>query len=283
MSSFVAVSSINCRSMNPRMAKLYAFILQHVNRKTGLFFWSRRKVCAALRISLSTYARALRELRSAGWVEIKTRFHENGSQRTNLLRVKSWGYHFRCDPKAVQVLRYGALKVYLQIARQCGKGSFAISRRSLAENCGLSMNSITRIVRQLKDLFLLRATPENRARFLGNNGQTFNRFRVLLREERIKCRRNFFRVLIGLLSASFSCIPLPISDTPQNSSPIETVRRKKPKSSIIAKLKSYTRKILVKLKRAVNVLRLKRKPRGKSTLFQVLTGLRGFLSAKQRM
>lgn len=233
METFIATTNLNAVDLSPRAAKLLSFIQEKANYNAGVFFWSKAKTCEALNISQSTYARALRELRDKNYVEIRSSYRANGSQSVNVITIRHTGYHYVCDTDATHELKNGALKVYLQICRQCGKGSYAISRRSLARKCSLSMSSITRIIRYLRGKGFIRVTAENRMHIFGNPGQTYNRFRILRSSQR-RIRRTRFL----LLFAAFTRSPLIMCDTPQNYSPIGiNSKEKKTKSSLLTKLK----------------------------------------------
>lgn len=146
MNDFYATLDLNISSLTPRSVKLLAFLQAHAD-KEGVSFWSKRKTCEALGISESTYARALRELTREGLVEVKPRFDENGRQRSNIYRVlNTKGLKYRADMDDVEKLHYREVKVYSQIMLQIGEDSWAISRRSLADACGCSMRSISRLV-----------------------------------------------------------------------------------------------------------------------------------------
>lgn len=246
MEAFVATTNLNTVNLSPRAVKLLSFIQEKANYITGAFFWSKAKTCEALNISQSTYARALRELRDKNYVEIRSSYRANGSQSVNVITIRRHtGYHFVCDTDATHELKNGALKVYLQICRQCGKESYAISRRSLARKCNLSMSSITRIVRYLRSRGFIQATAENRMRIFGNPGQTYNRFCILRTlQRRVKCTRFL------LLLAAFTRSPLIMCDTPQNYPPIEiNSKEKKTKISLYTKLKEIEGKLREKFRR----------------------------------
>lgn len=253
MGAFIATTILNTAALSPRAAKLLAFYQEHADNYTGISFWSKAKVCAALQISESTYARALRELRTGGFISVNAQYRENGSQTSNLVQVKRTGHHYICEADALDKLSYGAAKVYLQIARRCGKGSYAISRRSLSEDCNLSMSSITRIVRDLQTMGLIEVTPETRRDIFGNNGQTYNRFRVPTFE---KIKKWILCVMCLILQATHKFAPSESSplikrDTPITYLPVLTVRKKKTKSSILAKLKEIVSHILSKFRRCI--------------------------------
>lgn len=253
MGAFIATTILNTAALSPRAAKLLAFFQEHADNDTNTSFWSKSKICKALNISESTYARAMRELRAGQFISVQTRSRENGSQTSNMVEVKRTGYHYICEADALSKLSYGAAKVYLQIARRCGKGSYAISRRSLSEDCKLSMSSITRIVRDLQTMGLIEVTPETRIEIFGNNGQTYNRFRVPTFEKIKKwilCLMSLILQATDKFAPSES-FPLIKYDTPITQLPVITVRKKKTKSSILVKLKEIASALLCKLRRCI--------------------------------
>ena len=212
MNDFYATLDLNINSLTPRSVKLLAFLQAHAD-KEGVSFWSKRKTCEALGISESTYARALRELTREGLVEVKPRFDENGRQRSNTYRVvNTKGLKYRADMDDVERLHHREMKVYSQIMLQIGEDSWAISRRSLADACGCSKRSISRLVAALRDKGILCVRAEDRS-FMGNKGQSFNRFRRYKPAELLLLRR----ILLMLLSSLDT--PIDKCDTPMNPYP----------------------------------------------------------------
>lgn len=212
MNDFYATLDLNISSLTPRSVKLLAFLQAHAD-KEGVSFWSKRKTCEALGISESTYARALRELTRAGLVEVKPRFDENGRQRSNTYRVvNTKGLKYRADMDDVEKLHHREMKVYSQIMLQIGEDSWAISRRSLADACGCSKRSISRLVAALRDKGILCVRAENRS-FMGNKGQSFNRFRRYKPAELLLLRCVLLMLLSSLNTPVVKC------DTPMNPYP----------------------------------------------------------------
>lgn len=212
MNDFYATLDLNISSLTPRSVKLLAFLQAHAD-KEGVSFWSKRKTCEALGISESTYARALRELTRAGLVEVKPRFDENGRQRSNTYRVvNTKGLKYRADMDDVEKLHHREVKVYSQIMLQIGEDSWAISRRSLADACGCSKRSISRLVAALRDKGILCVRAEDRS-FMGNKGQSFNRFRRYKPAELLLLRRILLMLLSSLNTPIVKC------DTPMNPYP----------------------------------------------------------------
>lgn len=212
MNDFYATLDLNISSLTPRSVKLLAFLQAHAD-KEGVSFWSKRKICEALGISESTYARALRELTREGLVEVKPRFDENGRQRSNTYRVlNTKGLKYRADMDAVEKLHHREVKVYSQIMLQIGEDSWAISRRSLADACGCSVRSVSRLVAALRDKGILCVRAEDRS-FMGNKGQSFNRFRRYKPAELLLLRRILLMLLSSLNTPIVKC------DTPMNPYP----------------------------------------------------------------
>ena len=212
MNDFYATLDLNINSLTPRSVKLLAFLQAHAD-KEGVSFWSKRKTCEALGISESTYARALRELTREGLVEVKPRFDENGRQRSNTYRVvNTKGLKYRADMDDVERLHHREMKVYSQIMLQIGEDSWAISRRSLADACGCSKRSISRLVAALRDKGILCVRAEDRS-FMGNKGQSFNRFRRYKPAELLLLRCILLMLLSSLNTPVVKC------DTPMNPYP----------------------------------------------------------------
>ena len=212
MNDFYATLDLNISSLTPRSVKLLAFLQAHAD-KEGVSFWSKRKTCEALGISESTYARALRELTREGLVEVKPRFDENGRQRSNTYRVvNTKGLKYRADMDDIEKLHHREIKVYSQIMLQIGEDSWAISRRSLADACGCSKRSISRLVAALRDKGILCVRAEDRS-FMGNKGQSFNRFRRYKPAELLLLRCILLMLLSSLNTPVVKC------DTPMNPYP----------------------------------------------------------------
>ena len=212
MNDFYATLDLNISSLTPRSVKLLAFLQAHAD-KEGVSFWSKRKTCEALGISESTYARALRELTREGLVEVKPRFDENGRQRSNTYRVvNTKGLKYRADMDDVEKLHHREMKVYSQIMLQIGEDSWAISRRSLADACGCSKRSISRLEAALRDKGILCVRAEDRS-FMGNKGQSFNRFRRYKPAELLLLRCILLMLLSSLNTPVVKC------DTPMNPYP----------------------------------------------------------------
>ena len=212
MNDFYAKLDLNISSLTPRSVKLLAFLQAHAD-KEGVSFWSKRKTCEARGISESTYARALRELTREGLVEVKPRFDENGRQRSNTYRVvNTKGLKYRADMDDVEKLHHREMKVYSQIMLQIGEDSWAISRRSLADACGCSKRSISRLVAALRDKGILCVRAEDRS-FMGNKGQSFNRFRRYKPAELLLLRCILLMLLSSLNTPVVKC------DTPMNPYP----------------------------------------------------------------
>jgi DNA-binding transcriptional ArsR family regulator len=212
MNDFYATLDLNINSLTPRSVKLLAFLQAHAD-KEGVSFWSKRKTCEALGISESTYARALRELTREGLVEVKPRFDENGRQRSNTYRVvNTKGLKYRADMDDVEKLHHREMKVYSQIMLQIGEDSWAISRRSLADACGCSKRSISRLVAALRDKGILCVRAEDRS-FMGIKGQSFNRFRRYKPAELLLLRCILLMLLSSLNTPVVKC------DTPMNPYP----------------------------------------------------------------
>ena len=112
----------------------------------------------------------------------------------------------------VEKLHHREMKVYSQIMLQIGEDSWAISRRSLADACGCSKRSISRLVAALRDKGILCVRAEDRS-FMGNKGQSFNRFRRYKPAELLLLRCILLMLLSSLNTPVVKC------DTPMNPYP----------------------------------------------------------------
>lgn len=265
MDAFVATTLVTDTGLSARAKRLYAFMLAKRNFRTGVFMWRKAKTCEALGISETTYARAMRELLSRGAVTEKKRYTKYGRQLVTYYRVRFAGHCYYANTDALPELSHNAFALYLEIANSCGSDSWAISRRSLAAKLHVSMRTITRLVRELKDKDLISVTPENRLHICGNRGQTFNRFALRDHRERI-CRRTCllccFCAILRAFSAELGCssadlaTPLDKNDTPLFEAPIEgsISKEEKTKVLLIAKLKERRRIWHFRVKRRCSAL-----------------------------
>ena len=243
MDAFIATTSVTNAGLSARAERLYAFMQARCDYTSRCFIWRKAKTCAALGISASTYARAASELLKKGLIRAQQRYTENGRQLTTCYYVVSTGHRFGVEAEALETLSHSAFRVYMEISRSCGQASWAISRRSLAVKLKLSMRTISRAVRELRDKDMIQVTPENRLHICGNRGQTFNRFRVHRLPERHLRRARRKLLFLALLLAT----PLDNFDTPTFHIPTGNSKEKKTKLSPIAKLKEIAGKIKNKI------------------------------------
>ncbi|MFQ8638733.1 MAG: hypothetical protein ACLSD3_12910 [Acutalibacteraceae bacterium] len=257
MDAFIATTAVTNAGLSARAARLYAFMQENRNFRTDIFMWRKAKTCAALGISEATYARAIRELREKELVRETVRFSEiTKRQLVSYYYVCHTGHAFSVESEAVRSLSHSTFSVYMEIARSCGKESWAISRRSLAKKLKLSMRTITRAVRELAAKDLISMKSENRLHICGNKGQTFNRFRLRFSQERCARRMRFMACFLHVLRAlsraagsraSFPATPLDKFDTPLYYIPKVNSKEEKTKLSPIAKLKEIAGRIKNKI------------------------------------
>ena len=134
MDAFIATTAVTNAGLSARAARLYAFMQENRNFQTDIFMWRKAKTCAALGISEATYARAIRELREKELVRETVRFSEiTKRQLVSYYHVCHTGHALSVESEAVRSLSHSTFSVYMEIARCCGKESWAVSRRSLAK------------------------------------------------------------------------------------------------------------------------------------------------------
>ena len=258
MDAFIATTAVTNAGLSARAARLYAFMQENRNFQTDIFMWRKARTCAALGISEATYARAIRELREKELVRETVRFSEiTKRQLVSYYYVCHTGYALSVESEAVRSLSHSTFSVYMEIARCCGKESWAVSRRSLAKKLKLSMRTITRAVRELATKGFISMKSENRLHICGNKGQTFNRFRLRFSRERCARRMRFMACFLHVLRAlaraagsraSFPAPPLDKFDTPLYYIPKINSKEKKTKLSPIAKLKEIAGRIKNKIR-----------------------------------
>lgn len=245
MDAFVVTTSVTNARLSARAERLYAFMQEKCDYITSIFMWRKAKTCEALSISEATYARAMRELLKKELVRAQLRYTEKGRQLVTYYYVVRTRYTFMAETEAVEVLSHSAFRVYMEVSRRCGKGSWAISRRSLADKLKVSMRTITRAVRELIDADMVKVTPENRLHICGNRGQTFNRFCLRHRLDRQLRRLRRKMLFLALLLTS----PLDNSDTPTLYLPMDNSKGKRTKKSLLVKLKEIAGKLHDTLRR----------------------------------
>lgn len=88
------------------------------------------------------------------------------------------GFKLRFPRSLISELRDTAFLVYVELLNRCGKESWSLSRRALAEKFHCSALTISRAIRQLKERNLIDAVPDY-------DRQGINRFRALSLHERV--------------------------------------------------------------------------------------------------
>lgn len=85
MSNFYLCNSAALEANLPKSAfKVYSFLSMGANNKTRSYFHSRATIAQQCGISVSTVIRAIKELCTAGLLEVERRFRKHGKQTTNL-------------------------------------------------------------------------------------------------------------------------------------------------------------------------------------------------------
>lgn len=242
--------------------KIYTFLRMVRNTITDNSFYGKRKIAAQCNVSISTVTRAIRELRAKNLLEVQIRFEENGRQTSNryiLLdnpqtqitdkepnessnnrddinnesmpqsfprRSQTSIRLFRCAPASLKVnLAPTAVKVYAYLSFRAGKdGRCKPSKREIASDCKISVSTVTRALRQLRNNGLISIIPQTRQEVFGNNGKSVNLYILnpdisveTAQKEKPMSHRCFwvFKILMITLLRLFDTLPHIISDTPR--------------------------------------------------------------------
>jgi len=216
MSYYIASTAMfNTSSLSPKAFKLITFLQQHANNKTRSSFWRRDKIAQLCSFSLSSFSRALRELKQANLVAVRERYDYSGRQKSNEYTLiennaqkealtthicclpgdnivsqsdtqtsqkqasKASQPMFKCPAHALE-LSGNVLKVYLYLVKRCGIDTkYAVGKKDIAKNCGISLVTVWRCIMQLRKKGLIKVKSQTRIDLFGNNGCTYNLYTVV--------------------------------------------------------------------------------------------------------
>jgi DNA-binding MarR family transcriptional regulator len=217
MSSFYLCNSAALQAGLSKMAfKVYSFLSMGANNETRSCFHSKATIAKQCKISLSSVVRATRELCKKGLLEIQKRFFGKGHQTSNLyilldtqqLNLGSTASNkglketmplvcgksfndpvaepqtkfrlFKCNSTVFLAdLSPNELKVYSYLSFRAGKNSQCKpSKKEIASDCGISVSTATRAIRQLSDSGLISVQPQTRLEVNGNNGTSVNLYEL---------------------------------------------------------------------------------------------------------
>lgn len=213
MGSFYLCSSAALETeLSPSAFKVYSFLAMSANNVTRDSYCKRSTIASKCHLSKSSVARAFRELLDKGLLEIRPRFLQEGRQTTNLyvlldnqqLRldvqqaaeggnppdgsfpgqdVKSSQngaqdniHLFPCESGILSHnLSPNELKVFSCIsARADHERKCYPSYKDLATDCHISVPTVFRSVKRLREKGFLDVIPQTRNEICGNNGRSSN-------------------------------------------------------------------------------------------------------------
>ena len=182
-------------SISTKAYKVYLILCQYANNSTRECFVSKRTIAEKAALSLSGVVRATRELVHEGLIAIVSRFRENGRQTSNRytildcpqLRmedtqkpssVKEQGKVrlFPINPNAVQLPAL-ACRIYSFLTSLAGRvRECSASRKTIADACGVTPSTVTKILSLLCREGFLRRIRQTRWAKYGHHGTRANLF-----------------------------------------------------------------------------------------------------------
>lgn len=185
-------------SLTPNAIKIFLFLQQKANRATGSSFWRKSKIAEACNISLSSFARGLRELKKHNLVSVRERYDTCGRQKSNEYFVTALSKATSVQAEAC-ALTGSTYKVYLYLTQKCGnKAMYAVRKREIATACNLSLSTVKNALNRLKTekyISWLTCTRED-------NGKGYNRYRINNIKRRLHNMKVLFLFLLKNLTPS---------------------------------------------------------------------------------
>ena len=251
------------------------------NNETRSCFHSKATIAKQCKISLSSVVRATRELCKKGLIEIQKRFWDKGHQTSNLyilldnpqlgigsvepaednnpsylpdyakmtqepqMEPQTKVRLFKCNPASFKVkLAPNGIKVYSYLSFRAGKdGQCKPSKKDIASDCGISVPTVSREIRQLSNSGLISVKPQTRLDVYGNNGTSVNLYvlKDIKAEEPIEQEQNANQnksIIIGLLGSLFTVLTPTLMSlvTPQRTMSRKKVTLKQRKEDYISKV-----------------------------------------------
>ena len=152
---------------------------------------------------------------------------------------------FKCNPASFKVkIAPNGIKVYSYLSFRAGKdGQCKPSKKEIASDCGISVPTVTRAIRQLRNSGLISVKPQTRVDVYGNNGTSVNLYVLsdIKAEKPIKQEQNTNQnksMLISLLASLFTVLTPTLMSlvTPQRTMSRKKVTLKQRKEDYISKV-----------------------------------------------
>ncbi len=211
--------------------KVYCVLSKYANYQTRECFVSKKTIASEAKVSLSTVFRALKELCDRGLISVVARF-SGKRQTSNLYKLldnpqismeeapkpdkKVRG--FSSSTKALTAsISATAHKIYDYFQLRAGaQQSFHESKRTIAAQCGVSVSTVSRVLRELRDAGLITIHSQSRK---DDNGAAENLY-LLHGTPRRQRASKWKLLLVALLSSPMSNLVTPLnahSEVPKKS------------------------------------------------------------------
>ncbi len=157
--------------------KVYCVLSKYANYQTRECFVSKKTIASEAKVSLSTVFRALKELCAHGLISIVTRF--SGKRQTSNLyklldnpqlsmeeapkpdkKVRGFSSSTKALTASVSATAY-RIYDYFQL-RAGAQQSFHESKRTIAAQCNVSVSTVSRVLRELRDAGLITIHSQSR-------------------------------------------------------------------------------------------------------------------------
>lgn len=157
-------------TQNPYTIAVYTALSKFTN-KVGECYPSRKTISKIAGVCVSTYNKYIKRLIEKGIVTKIKRVRSNGSQTSNLFRVKNSSVLFFVKESILsKKLKPFELSVYLYLCSLKGKnGKCYAAQKEIAKNCGMSVREVNIIVKRLKRKGLISTNVQTRIFDRGNH------------------------------------------------------------------------------------------------------------------
>lgn len=181
MRRYILLDSKIFSCLNPYEIALYTILSKYKNAK-GDCFPSRRTLTEKGNFSVSTYNKYIKALRKKGFIKVRARWRDNGSQTSNLFSVTNIdkGFFIHSDILDKKLTVYEVAVVIYLCSRKNHKNKCYVSQKEIAKACGMSLRQVAIIVCKLRK----RGFINTRIQFnLNNNGNYVLEYTVCICSE----------------------------------------------------------------------------------------------------
>lgn len=176
-------------------ALIYNFLSKVNNVLTEESHYGKKNIAKLCHVSKSTVVRAFRILRNKGLLEIRPRY-DHGRQTSNeyrLIKSPQLKLDLKDQPKQdppsrprlfpcklstfPKKLSANEIKVYTYLSFRADKNDTCKpSKKEIAADCRISVSTVGRAIRALKESSLIEIFPQTRLDMFGNNGTSVNQY-----------------------------------------------------------------------------------------------------------